>query len=85
MVLLRLPDGDGTEQIILMSALLVLLGIAFVLVIPPVMVEITLVLQELEEKKPGIFGANGAYAQGVRIYTNLGIGHEELFWADEFF
>lgn len=85
MVLLRLPDSDGTEQIVLMSALLVLLGIAFVLVIPPVMVEITLVLQELEEKKPGIFGANGAYAQGVRTYTNLGIRRKELFWADEFF
>lgn len=81
MVLLRLPDGDGIEQVALMSALLVLLGIAFALVIPPVMAEITLALRELEEKKPGIFGPNGAYAQGVRTYP--GIKWKGLFWADD--
>lgn len=72
MVLLRLPNDDSVEQIVLMSALLVLLGIALALIIPPVMAEITLFLQELEDKKPGIFGANGAYAQGVRTHINSG-------------
>lgn len=66
MVLLRLPNDDSVEQIVLMSALLVLLGIAFALLIPPIMAEITLILQKLEEERPGTFGANGAYAQGVR-------------------
>lgn len=78
MVLLRLPNDDSVEQIALMSALLVLLGIAFALVIPPVMAEITLILQELEGEKPGIFGANGAYAQGVRKNTHSDIRCEEL-------
>lgn len=65
MVLLRLPSGDSTRQIVLMCAVLVLLGAGLVLTTPPVMAEIALILQELEEKKPGRFGANGAYAQGV--------------------
>lgn len=85
MVLLRLPDDDNVEQIVLMSALLVFIGIAFALLIPPVMAEITLIIQELEGKKPGIFGANGAYAQGVRKHTHSEIGSEEILWTDEHF
>lgn len=78
MVLLRLPGDDSVEQIVLMSALLVPIGIAFALLITPVMAEITLILQELERKKPGIFGVNGAYAQGVRKHTHSEIGCEEI-------
>lgn len=85
MILLRLPNDDSTEQIVLMSALLVLLGIGFALMVPPVMAEITLILQELEAGKPGIFGANGAYAQGVRIHSNPGIRCGELLKTDPHF
>lgn len=72
MTLLRLPNDDSTEQIVLMNVLLVFLGIGFALIMPPVMAEITLILQELEAEKPGVFGGNGAYAQGVRIHINPG-------------
>lgn len=78
MILLRFPSDDSTEQVVLMSVLLVLLGIGFALIVPPVMTEITLILQELEARKPGIFGENGAYAQGVRIHINLGIRCRDL-------
>jgi hypothetical protein len=64
-VLLRLPTDDSTGSIVLMCALLALLGASFIMITPPVMAEITFILQGLEEKKPGRFGSNGAYAQGV--------------------
>lgn len=80
MILLRLPTGGGTEDIVLMCAILALLSIGLVFVIPPVMAEITLVLQELEEEKPGRFGANGAYAQGVCNPINLGRGYGLIFF-----
>lgn len=67
MILLRLPDNDSTGHIVLMCALLALLGTGLVLIIPPVMAEITLILHDLEARKPGRFGSKGAYAQGVCI------------------
>lgn len=68
-ILLRLPTGDSTSNIVLMCALLALLGASFIMITPAVMAEITFILQDLEEKKPGRFGSNGAYAQGYGLYN----------------
>ncbi|KAH8150061.1 uncharacterized protein LAJ45_05747 [Morchella importuna] len=68
-ILLRLPTDDSTGSIVLMCALLALLGVSFIMITPPAMAEITFILQGLEEKKPGRFGNNGAYAQGYGLYN----------------
>lgn len=48
-----------------MCAILGLIGIGLVLIMPTLMTEISLFLDEVEENNPGIFGSNGALAQGV--------------------
>lgn len=69
MVFLRFPDENGLSQIVMMCAVLAFVGFSVVLMAPPLMAEITHFLQEVEEKEPGVFGRNGAYAQGVSNCT----------------
>lgn len=66
LILLRLPDQHTTGDIVVFCVLLALIGTSLALVMAPVMAEITLVVIDLEEKRPGRFGPNGAFAQGVR-------------------
>lgn len=67
LILLRLPDKNEVGQIVLFCALLALAGAALALVMAPVMAEITLVVRDLESKRPGRFGPNGAYGQAVCV------------------
>jgi hypothetical protein len=66
MIFLRFPADDSVSDVALMCAVLVLIGTSLSLIGAPLMAEITLFLQEVEELEPGVFGSNGAYAQGVR-------------------
>jgi len=61
--LLRLVDHDSLGQKVLLSALLALIGVSLTLVFPPLMAEITYVVEAKERESPGCFGATGAYAQ----------------------
>lgn len=45
------------------------LGFALNLVMVPLSAELTYVVEELENTKPGIFGPSGAYGQMFAIYT----------------
>ncbi|PWW75615.1 MFS general substrate transporter [Tuber magnatum] len=68
-VFLRFPDHNSVPQIVLMCAILALIGIGLVLVMPTMMAEISLFLDEVEENSPGILGSNGAYAQGYGLFS----------------
>ena len=67
-VLLRLVTHDSLNQKVLFAALLVLIGIALTLVMPPLMAEITYVLEAKEKKNPGRFGPT-AYASGYGLFV----------------
>lgn len=65
LILLRLPDRDSVSAVVLFCVLLTFVGVGMALVVAPVMAEISLVVSDLEEQKPGRFGPNGALAQAV--------------------
>ncbi|TAQ90854.1 hypothetical protein B7494_g797 [Chlorociboria aeruginascens] len=67
-VLLRLVTHDSLRQKVLLCALLAFIGLALALVLPPILAEITLVLEDMEKQKPGRFGTKGAYAQGYGLF-----------------
>ncbi|KFY77819.1 hypothetical protein V499_02882 [Pseudogymnoascus sp. VKM F-103] len=69
LVLLRFVDHDSTRQVILLCALLALLGTALAAVMPPLMAEITYIVEAKEVRSPGIFGAKGAYAQAYGLFV----------------
>lgn len=67
--LLRLVTENTLDQKILFCSLLSLIGIALTLVTPPLMAEITYVVEAKEKKRPGIFGNTGAYAQAYGLFV----------------
>jgi MFS family permease len=60
---------NSMGQKVLLCALLGLIGICFDLIITPLMVEITSVIEEKETQQPGIFGARGATAQAYGLFN----------------
>ncbi len=68
-VLLRLVTHDSLGQKVLLCALLSLIGVALTLVMPPLMAEITYVVEAKEKENPGIFGTTGAYAQAYGLFV----------------
>lgn len=68
-VLLRLVDHDSLKQKVLLCALLMLIGACVALIFPAVMAEFTYIVDAKEKKQPGIYGANGAYAQAYGIFN----------------
>jgi hypothetical protein len=62
LVLLRVVAHQSLRQVVLLCALLTLLGSSMILVMIPLMAEITYVVEAKEKKKPGIFGKGGAHA-----------------------
>ncbi|CUS15160.1 unnamed protein product [Tuber aestivum] len=68
-VFLRFPDHNSVSQIVLLCAILALIGIGLVLIMPTMMAEVSLSLDEVEENNPGILGKNGAYAQGYGLFS----------------
>ncbi|KFY37371.1 hypothetical protein V494_04773, partial [Pseudogymnoascus sp. VKM F-4513 (FW-928)] len=69
LVLLRLVDHNTTRQVVLLCALLAILGTAMAIVMPPLMAEITYIVEAKEVRSPGIFGAKGAYAQAYGLFV----------------
>ncbi|KAF2429387.1 MFS transporter-like protein [Tothia fuscella] len=68
-VLLRLVDHNSLKQKVLLSALLFLIGFSLNLCTPPLMVEITAVVEKKERESPGLFGSKGAYAQAYGLFN----------------
>lgn len=69
LVLLRSVTHNSLQQIVLLCALLALLGVSLTFVMPPLMAEITYVVEAKEKKNPGLFGKQGAYAQAYGLFT----------------
>lgn len=68
-VLLRLVTHDSLDQKVLLCALLALIGLSLVLTLPPLMAEIGYVVEMAERRRPGVFGAKGAYAQAYGLFN----------------
>jgi len=68
-VLLRLVTHDSLGQKVLFCALLSLIGVALTLAMPPLMAEITYVVEAKERESPGRFGKTGAYAQAYGLFV----------------
>jgi len=69
LVLLRLVTHDSIGQKVLLCALLALIGVSLNLMMPPLMAEITYVVEAKEKKTPGLFGRSGAYAQAYALFN----------------
>ncbi|KAI1459647.1 MFS transporter-like protein [Annulohypoxylon moriforme] len=66
LILLRLPSDHplpGASNIVLYCALLALNGVGLAIIGSPSVVETSHVVQEYDRANPGLFGANGPYAQ----------------------
>ncbi|KAL8918642.1 MAG: hypothetical protein Q9208_007203 [Pyrenodesmia sp. 3 TL-2023] len=69
LVLLRIVDHGGKEQIVILCVLLTLLGSALTIVMTPLLAEITYILNAKERHHPGLFGEKGAYAQAYGLFN----------------
>ncbi|KAL8942034.1 MAG: hypothetical protein Q9216_001887 [Gyalolechia sp. 2 TL-2023] len=69
LILLRLVDHGGRQQIVILCVLLTLLGIALTIVLTPLLAEVTYILDEKEKHHPGLFGEKGAYAQAYGLFN----------------
>ena len=69
LVLLRFVDHEGIGQIVLLCALLAMVGLTLTMAMTPLLAEITYVVAAKEEKRPGIYGEKGAYAQAYALFN----------------
>jgi len=69
LVCLRFVDSNTIQQKVLLCALLALIGAALTAVMPPLMAEITYIVEAKEVATPGVFGAKGAYAQAYGLFV----------------
>jgi MFS family permease len=67
LVLLRLVSFNSFSQKVFLCALLVLIGLCLSMILPTVMAEVAHILKDIEAKKPGAFGKNGAIAQAYAL------------------
>lgn len=72
-ILLSLIKSTTVSPLPKLAAILVLLGLSLALSIPPLEVEVSLVIEQLKEMRPGLFGPKGAYGRAYGL-INLGIG-----------
>ncbi|KAJ9668318.1 hypothetical protein H2201_001366 [Coniosporium apollinis] len=68
-VCLRFVTANTLHTKILLCALLAVLGLALASAMPPLMAEITYVIEAKERKRPGLFGEKGAYAQAYGLFN----------------
>ena len=69
LVLLKLVNRAGIQQIVLLCALLALLGFAVTNAMTPLLAEITYVVNHKERTHPGAFGGRGAYATAYGLFN----------------
>jgi len=70
LVLLREVTHDGIGQIVLLCALLSIIGFGVNFIGIPFAAEISYAIEANEEKRPGRYGAKGAYAQGYALLNS---------------
>jgi len=70
LVLLREVTHDGIRQIVLLCALLAIIGFGVNFIGIPFAAEISYAIEANEEKRPGRYGAKGAYAQGYALLNS---------------
>ncbi|KAI4216466.1 MAG: hypothetical protein LQ351_000955 [Letrouitia transgressa] len=68
-ILLRLVNHSGVEQVVLLCALLALVGTGLTIVLTPVLAEFSYIVGTKEKKHPGLFGEKGAYAQAYGLFN----------------
>ena len=68
-ILLRLVTHNSLGQKVLLCTLLTLIGIALTLAMPPLMAEITYLVEAKEKQSPGRYGSQGAYAQAYGLFV----------------
>ncbi|KAI4165879.1 MAG: hypothetical protein LQ342_000310 [Letrouitia transgressa] len=68
-ILLRLVNHSGQEQVVLLCALLALTGAGLTIVLTPVLAEFSYTVGTKEKKHPGLFGEKGAYAQAYGLFN----------------
>ncbi|RDW93830.1 MFS transporter [Aspergillus mulundensis] len=68
LVLLRLHTGDSTIQQVGLFVDLAFIGTAMTMIMTPVLADISVVVDALEEERPGRFGPRGAQAQGYGLF-----------------
>ncbi|KAJ9295454.1 hypothetical protein DTO271G3_5910 [Paecilomyces variotii] len=68
LVLLRLPTHKDTLNEVGMFGDLLMIGTAMCMTMTPVLTEIFVAVEDLEEQKPGRFGPYGAYAQAYGLF-----------------
>ncbi|EPS40989.1 hypothetical protein H072_5159 [Dactylellina haptotyla CBS 200.50] len=65
--LCRYTDSPSTESQVLLWVLLLAVGLSHCLVFVPAYSEMSLVVEEIEKEKPGVFGPYGAFAQSYGL------------------
>lgn len=70
LVLLREVTHDSISQIVLLCALLTIIGFGVNFIGIPLAAEISYAIEANEEKRPGTYGAKGAYAQGYALLNS---------------
>ncbi|KAJ5660619.1 hypothetical protein N7507_007070 [Penicillium longicatenatum] len=71
LILLRFHDGNSTLQEVALFGDLSLKGFAITMIMTPVLAEVSVVVDGLEEEKPGRFGNHGAQAQAYGLLEFL--------------
>lgn len=69
LIILRLPDEDTVNQIVLFAALVALVGLGLTLIFAPVMGELSNVVAAIEEQNPGKFGPGKGYGQAYGLFN----------------
>ncbi len=68
-VCMRFVDHNTLNQKVLLCALLALIGFCLAILMPPLMAEVTYIVEAKEVRNPGCFGPNGAYAQAYGLFV----------------
>jgi len=69
LVLLRLVKHGGTEQVVLLCALLAIIGLCVTITSAPLMFEVNLGVLEVEKQDPMILGKKNASVQGYGLFV----------------
>ncbi|KAA8917763.1 hypothetical protein TRICI_000071 [Trichomonascus ciferrii] len=69
LIILRLPNEDSVNHIVLFAALVALVGLGLTLIFAPVMGELSNVVAAIEEHNPGKFGPGKGYGQAYGLFN----------------
>lgn len=75
LIILRIPDHNTTNQIVLFVALLAIVGFGIAFLFAPIMGELSNVVEAIERKNPGKFGPGRGFGQAygwLNVFYSLG-------------